>query len=409
MTSPQPHSLRMGASHLFKSHYGGSREGVQPVSAAVLSRSGIVFSQGEESYDAGLYPSILAHSLHAPLTNDLDLANTLELSKAGIESTTDGFHSLSHEACSSNYMLNGGDPPSSCGAPSTSTSDGRGMVRPRLKKRGRGNNGGEKGEGEGDDRSDGDGRGSQKRQRLDPQYFFGCPYYKLDPRTHLRCYRKYELKRVADVKDHIKRVHTMKRYYCPTCFTEFRDEQKQSWEVHVQARNCRLAQRPELILYKTFEELSQAFKRARDSSEWDKWYVLYDHVFPGVAYRPASPYVHSTFDEPLQVMREYAFREEASSGWILAVMQQYGVPLEGIDLVSLRTSLINTVLPTLEQAVARSTPSQMPLHHLLMLPHDGFVEPQNQFGQDLPPQQLQQAPEEYQQDDQPPLEQLLEQ
>ncbi|CAH0045068.1 unnamed protein product [Clonostachys solani] len=409
MTGLRPYPLRKGAGHLLKGRHNDNEEGVQLGLDLLLGRSALPFSQGAESHDADLHPLILDHPFDTPVTGDFHPTNALKLSNATIKTTNDGFESNFYKECPSNRVLNGGypvDPPSSCGAPSTS--HGGGMIRRPHQKRGRDNIGGEKEPGEEDDGGDGEGRGPPKRRHLGPDkvpQYFGCVYYKWDPWRHWRCYCKYAFKRVADVKGHLKRVHTMSEYYCPTCFAEFSD--KESWQRHTQDNTCQPTQPPEHILtVQKFEEINQAFSEARRSSDWDKWFLLYDGVFPNGTYRPDSPYVYLTLDEPLGIMRELAFRQEVLNGRILTVMQQHGVPLRGIDLVSLLTGLINVAIPPSAEAMGTNTPSQTLIPPPLAPSWGEFVEPQNPSQQDLQSQQPLEAHEEDQQDDQGPHEQL---
>ncbi|CAI6094564.1 unnamed protein product [Clonostachys chloroleuca] len=414
MTGPRPYPLRMGVACLFRSRYNDNEEGVQPNLDALLARSALPFSQGAESYDAELYSSIhvLDHPFDTPVTADLNPINTLKLSNTAQKTTTNGLPNHLYEKYSSDCVLDGGyqaDPPSSCGAPSTAA--GRGVTRRPHQKRGRANVGGEKEAEKEEDRGDGEGRRPPKRRHLGsgqvPQYF-ACPYYKRDPWRYWRCYCKYAFKRVADVKGHLERIHTISEYYCPICFAGFSDNE--SWGCHTHENTCEPTQPPEHVLtVQRYEEISQAFSDARRSSDWDKWYLIYNLVFPSATYRPASPYVYLTFDDPLGIMRERAFRDEVSNGRILTALQQLGVPLQGIDLVFLQTRVINAVLPTLAEATATNMPPQTLIPPPLALSWDEFVEPQNLPHQDLQSQQLGEAPEEDQQDDQLRTEQLPEQ
>ncbi|CAH0040724.1 unnamed protein product [Clonostachys rhizophaga] len=365
MTGPRPYPRRMGAARLFKSRYNDNEEGVQPNLDALLARSALPFSQGAESYDAELYSSILDHPFDTPATADLNPINILKPSNTTQKTRTNAFQNHLYEECSSDRVLDGGcqtDPPSSCGPPSTAA--GRGMTRRPHQKRGRANIGGEKEAEEEEDRGDEEGRGPPKRRHLGsgqvPQYF-ACPYYKRDPWRHWRYYCKYGFKRVADVKGHLERIHTISEYYCPICFAGFPDNQ--SWGGHTQKNTCEPTQPPEHVLT----------------------YLIYNLVFPSATYRPASPYVYLTFDDPLGVIRERAFRDEVSNSRILTALQQ------------------------LAEAMAANMPPQALIPPPLAFSWDEFVEPQNLSQQDLQSQQLGEAPEEDQQDDQLPPEQLPEQ
>ncbi|KAK7212176.1 hypothetical protein V2G26_019354 [Clonostachys chloroleuca] len=216
-------------------------------------------------------------------------------------------------------------------------------------------------------RGHGGGEGPSRRTQTDPSEtseYWACPFYKFDPIRHWRCYRKYNLKRLADVKSHVMRVHLISELYCPNCFREFEDTQE--WRQHCShpVFACPQAQGPEALFPEDFDALGDVLVTAQGLSEADKWYLMFDHIFPAADWRrPASPFVSLSFDEPLGIMRAYASRQEQLHRSILSVLQRHQVPLGGITGPNaLQVDLVNAVLPMSAVAMATTPPYQRAVH-----------------------------------------------
>ncbi|CAG9945743.1 unnamed protein product [Clonostachys rosea f. rosea IK726] len=206
-------------------------------------------------------------------------------------------------------------------------------------------------------RGHGGGEGPSRRTQTDPSEtseYWACPFYKFDPIRHWSCYRKYNLKRLADVKSHIMRAHVMSELYCPNCFREFDDTQEWRQHCSLPVFACPQVQGPEPLFQEDFHALGDVLATAQGLSEADKWYLLFDHIFPAaVSRRPASPFVSLSFDEPLGVMRAHASRQEQLHRSILSVLQRHQIPLGGITGPNaLQLDLVNAVLPISAAATA---------------------------------------------------------
>ncbi|CAH0046124.1 unnamed protein product [Clonostachys solani] len=213
----------------------------------------------------------------------------------------------------------------------------------------------------------GGGGGPSQRFQTEPSEaseYWACPFYKFDPIRHWRCYRKYNLKRLADVKSHVMRVHLMSELYCPNCFQEFVDTQE--WRQHCShpVFACPQVQGPEPLFREDFDALGDVLASAQGLSEADKWYLMFDHIFPAaVWHRPASPFVSLSFDEPLGVMRAHASRQEQLHRSILSVLQRHQIPLGGMSGPNaLQVDLMNAVLPTSASAITTTPPYQRAVH-----------------------------------------------
>ncbi|CAH0045193.1 unnamed protein product [Clonostachys solani] len=186
-------------------------------------------------------------------------------------------------------------------APSADGAGGKGRSS-----RGSGNN--KKGPGK-RKRGQDDGRDEKKRGGPGPFHrhddegewdgrFLACPYYKMDPHRYSRCWAKYELKRFADVKQHLIRCHKVKEYYCSRCcLVEFEDHD--AWELHSQSCNePNTALRPENFTVDEIEHLAYAPRGATDER---KYYWAWETFFfkhPA----PESPYVPDYLTETRSIL-----------------------------------------------------------------------------------------------------------
>ncbi|VUC29611.1 unnamed protein product [Clonostachys rosea] len=143
-----------------------------------------------------------------------------------------------------------------------------------------------------------DGREDKKRGAPGPLHrhedegewdgrFLACPYYKMDPHRYSRCWAKYELKRFADVKQHLIRCHKVKEYYCSRCcLVEFEDHA--AWQLHSQSCNePNSASGPENF---TMDEIDHLAHAPRGATDERKYYWVWENFFFNHP-KPESPYV----------------------------------------------------------------------------------------------------------------------
>lgn len=162
----------------------------------------------------------------------------------------------------------------------------------------------------GGDDDDGPGRGGprpgNKRHRGDERgrLSFACPFFKKDPVRWRPCY-KHELRRIRDVKQHLRRAHPV-RPYCPTCGEVFEDDPTEDrLNRHLRSRECqpKAFDRPQGITWQQREQLSRRVPARL--SEADQWFVVFDTVFPGHP-RPPTPYVDPDMSEDLSSYFEFS-------------------------------------------------------------------------------------------------------
>jgi len=126
---------------------------------------------------------------------------------------------------------------------------------------------------------------------------WACPFYKKDYSLNSSCLR-LELKRIVDVRQHIKRHHLSIR--CPNCHDLFKSTPERN--AHVRLQRCRAKELD--ISYEVTEgawdEITmrgQSKERGNNVDE-KRWFRIWEILFPGISY-PQSPYVGSEFSERL--------------------------------------------------------------------------------------------------------------
>lgn len=167
---------------------------------------------------------------------------------------------------------------------------------------------------ENDDAEYDDGTGPRKKKRpkiaeeeTTENQSFACPFSKKSPSIYRRCYR-YELKRVRDVKQHLRRCHR-KAVYCPVCSQTFATEEAR--DTHVRQRNCPENPRVPVEGISDFQAQKLAARCSSKESPEQQWFRVFDICFPGLP-RPRSPYVDRLLSEELQSFRDYASAEGPS-------------------------------------------------------------------------------------------------
>ena len=135
---------------------------------------------------------------------------------------------------------------------------------------------------------------------------YACPFFRRDPVRYIDCLTR-KLTRIRDVKQHIERRHTRPRY-CPICYKIF--SSAPDCDVHIRSQRC-VSRGPTII--DNFEGVSREMLRLLKSkvsrtAPREQWYSVWDTVFPGVT-RPDSPYLDSTIEEIIGIVRNLWERE----------------------------------------------------------------------------------------------------
>ncbi|KAK5946488.1 hypothetical protein PMZ80_000631 [Knufia obscura] len=127
---------------------------------------------------------------------------------------------------------------------------------------------------------------------------FACPYYKRNAfkysdlnteRQGCRACGVRLLRDISQVKQHLYRVHTRPKHYCPLCYTPFKS--RDDADSHVQQMTCpRVLEDP--FIDRMPDDIQDKLKmRKRGPSQEELWFEIFEILFPGVA-RPVSPYVN---------------------------------------------------------------------------------------------------------------------
>lgn len=191
------------------------------------------------------------------------------------------------------------------GTGSRKTSGG-GVGKPgRASNKGNGRNG-NKGNGSNGNNSSSDEDGYREVNGVATRCY-ACPFYKFDPFTHYRCYRKYELRRPIDVKQHILRCHTIDRMYCSNCWRSWGSTEAAEFNVHTAVPSCDRVPGPEDLLPYEATELTDMVLAG--SSGPAKWYLMWEALFKGHQ-PPESPYMDCTPQEIPSILR--FFQENVS-------------------------------------------------------------------------------------------------
>lgn len=133
--------------------------------------------------------------------------------------------------------------------------------------------------------------------------FFACPYYKLDPVKHFTCFRRFNLKRVKDVKQHLHRKHAISELYCPTCWCTF--ERPSMRDQHIIDRLCTPRNpSPKDDLPMTLEQQKAiASRKSSGYSDSEQWFNIWRILFP-VRREPESPYLGTEVQEIITTVRQ---------------------------------------------------------------------------------------------------------
>ncbi|KAJ6788381.1 hypothetical protein PWT90_04641 [Aphanocladium album] len=153
--------------------------------------------------------------------------------------------------------------------------------------------------------------------------YFACPFYKFDPKKHFRCFRKYDLHRYSDVKQHIVRRHSLSPLYCSNCWTSFSDNKEYEYRQHLETGNCSKQPISEDLFPHEVAALNNLVlngpgRRASDSS---RWFSAWDLLFPGHS-RPSSPYVE---EGPVELCTLLTSSSHALRGVLPSLLDSLGV------------------------------------------------------------------------------------
>jgi hypothetical protein len=141
------------------------------------------------------------------------------------------------------------------------------------------------------DAEEGSGRPPSKKKRCQDgddaeiPIFLACPFWKRDQRKYWSC-PGIKIKIISHMKQHLYRQHAPE-YYCTRCLTTFATDDLH--QIHNEAGSCQFTPGKTLDGI-TLAQRAQLKRKHRElNTEEDRWYKMWEILFPGVP-RPASVY-----------------------------------------------------------------------------------------------------------------------
>ncbi|KAK5631676.1 hypothetical protein RRF57_007390 [Xylaria bambusicola] len=136
------------------------------------------------------------------------------------------------------------------------------------------------------------------------QRVFACPFIFKDPRNHLGC-RKYGLRRIKDVKQHLLRVH-QRPPYCPRCYDTFSNAEERDNHIRV----CQVENHPPVDLNGISDDQQMILRRRSNSKHTveEQWYFLWETLFPNTD-RPTGVYLDEVYSNEMCLLRGFMTTE----------------------------------------------------------------------------------------------------
>lgn len=153
--------------------------------------------------------------------------------------------------------------------------------------------------------SPGDGKDDSDAGDAEQKYL-ACPLFRKDPRRYAAC-AKCRLRRIRDVKQHMRRKHKRPEFYCPTCWETYSRPDER--DVHLMERSCNASDGsgPPWI---TQEQDTQLEGRVPKGTTVEQWYTVWDIVCPGQT-RPKPPFCFlGRMIEDISTLRRELWEEE---------------------------------------------------------------------------------------------------
>ncbi|EOO03268.1 putative het and ankyrin domain protein [Phaeoacremonium minimum UCRPA7] len=148
---------------------------------------------------------------------------------------------------------------------------------------------------------------NEDNQDQDSGLSLGCPFWKHDPVRHKDCL-KYRLTSTSYMLQHFDRVHPTQPFHCAICGECF--ESPGERDAHMRDVACK---RTEFCHPGLTADQSHQLRLARNKlNEAERWYAMYDIIFPSSTRRPTSPYVGTYDEELLDVLRR---ARDCLPGW----------------------------------------------------------------------------------------------
>lgn len=185
-----------------------------------------------------------------------------------------------------------------------------------------------------------------------------CPFYKRNPIRHSRCLL-FRLKRVTDVKQHLRRKH-VQPHYCAFCSDQF--ESQVDLKGHERRRSCTQKEFDEPDGVTEDQSRRLGSRVSRKKTEAEQWFEIWAILFPG-AESPGSVYVESPALEIISTFQGFwdEVGEEVVAVHLQESMAEPAVPTGQVDIKEMLRVLLlesmGTLLDRFTQRFSRTPPS----------------------------------------------------
>ncbi|KAI1121906.1 hypothetical protein F5Y10DRAFT_255337 [Nemania abortiva] len=172
---------------------------------------------------------------------------------------------------------------------------------------------------------------------------YACPYYLKDSKNHSGC-RKYQLKRIRDVKQHLSRRHR-RPPYCPCCCNTFESEVER--DEHVRAKQCDARVPPvEIDGFSADQQIALSKRTNSGQTAEDQWFIIWDILFLNTA-RPISVYLDKAISDEMFLLQQYMLNGGVAVAW--NCLKEHSAlswrsPSNQADMASFQRTVVREVL-----------------------------------------------------------------
>ncbi|EXF84460.1 hypothetical protein CFIO01_02775 [Colletotrichum fioriniae PJ7] len=136
--------------------------------------------------------------------------------------------------------------------------------------------------------------------------FLACPFLRKDPEQYAAC-AMLRLRRIRDVKQHMRRGHSPPAYYCPICWKTFQGTEDR--DRHIVERSCDAPAVPGPH-WITQQQVTLLEGRVSNGPTEDQWFSVWDIVCPGLPHPTPAFCFLGRMVEDTSAMRRGRWEEE---------------------------------------------------------------------------------------------------
>lgn len=135
--------------------------------------------------------------------------------------------------------------------------------------------------------------------------------------------------------------------YCPRCWEFFADSNQR--DSHISTATCQIRTRPEFEGISDHQKRRLAQRSSSGSGEVDKWFYIWDVVFPGEE-RPSSPYLGSELEEVIMTVQGF-WKQHKTTIVSNVLSEENGMSFQTHDMNNMNAELNTANLTHLMDAV----------------------------------------------------------